>query len=129
MTFSSILCFAVVCALVSRCTAATQFNETFQIALEDALVEGGCSDCTRPNNCTTTDSFAFSAGTIQCNDDGEVISLEIDPTTSDDSASIGNLISLDTSTFLVGDTGVAFSVGRNAQLATVNISAAINMTW
>ena len=129
MTFSSILCFVVVCVLVSRCTAATQFNEAFQIALEDALVEGGCSDCTRPNNCTTTDSFAFSAGTIQCNDDEEVINLTINPTLTDGSASIGNLTSFDTSTFLIGDTRVTFIVAENAQLATLNISAAINMTW
>ena len=126
MTFSSILCFVVVCALVSRCTAATQFDVAFQIALEDALVEGGCSDCTRPSNCITT-RFSFSAGVIQCNDDGEVIDLTISPTFSDDSASIGNLTSFDTSTFLIGDTGLSFVVDGNSQLATLNISAATSI--
>ena len=127
MTFSSILCFAVVCALVSRCTAATQFNEEFRAALEDALIEGGCSDCLRPTTCSSSGLTTFSAGAIRCSGAGNVVNLQINATKGS-AEFIANLTSLDTSSFLVGDTGgVTFLVESNPQLATLNISAATSL--
>ena len=123
MPTSILLSVVVVFALVSHCVAQTLFTPAFQTAVRDALVAGGCTDCAAPAACTTTFT-AFSAGRIQCNAAGQVrlTLLQIDPNVDDNTAAtIGSLTSLDTTSFLVGDTGFSFQVFNNARLATLNI--------
>ena len=120
-----LLFLGVFALLVSRCAAATQFTPAFQIALETALKAGGCTDCTAPVSCPTS-LTKFSAGEIRCNTatPEEVIQLVIDPIAADGTATIADLTLLDTSSFLVGDTGLKFVVTGHGKLETLIVDKA-----
>ena len=123
MARSFLLAIVLIALLVSRCAAQTSYA-AIRDALELALFDGGCTDCDVPeaDSCPTSIfSSEFSAGQILCDDTGQFLKfLRIDPTYGT-ATTIGNLTSLNATSFLVGDTGISFRVTNFARLETLII--------
>ena len=92
----------VLLTMISFTKAQLPFSPTATL-LNDALVDGGCTDCTEITACSTM-RISFSGGRFQCTSDGQFTSIEIDPDFGT-ASTIRSLTSLNTTAFLVGDVG------------------------